>query len=170
MFADGARKRVRPGLPSIAFTSFVFAASIALAAGFPFQGVWEPLAVALVIGIVVTWLRLRGIRNGLPEPYGRGTVSFIDIKKAGRSGILVTLGGVFLTIGLMGSVFFLPPEAFFLVVFGVMGGLPFSQILFSVAVVRLERVGGGRIYAVTEEIQEGDNPVLRKSVELVPQA
>ena len=147
-------------------SALVFAGSLSVATQFPFYSLLEPLSAIIAVGTVVSWVKLRGLRDGLPEPFGKGKVSIIDAKSAARSGMLVTLGGVFLTIGVLGSVFIFPPEAFFAGVFGLTGGFPFAQILFFVLVYRLERAGKGRIFTVTEETEEDGRSVLRKSVEL----
>ncbi|MGD0395403.1 MAG: hypothetical protein ABSB26_00650 [Nitrososphaerales archaeon] len=168
MYVAGARRRVRPGVKSLILSSAVCPAALYLASGLPFDGFYEPLSATLLVSIAVSWYRVRGLRRSLPEPYGRGGVTTVDPDSATRSGLLITLGGAVLMVGLMGSVFFLPPVAFFAVVFGLTAGLPLSVIVFFVQVSRLERISQGRIYSVIEETEVDEETVLRKTCEIVP--
>ncbi len=159
---------MRPGIKSLALSCVVFPSSLYLATQLPFDGFYEPLSAVLLVSAAVVWYRYWGVRKGLPEPYGRGRVTVIDAARAARSGWLIVLGGIVLIVGVMGSVFILPPVVFFSLVFGLMGGLPLSEVLFFLVVSRMERIGRGRIYSFAEEGEEDGVTVLRKTVELVP--
>ena len=60
-----------------------------------------------------------------------------------------------------------PRSDFFIVLFGVFGGLPLSQVVFFVVVQSLERTRNGRIFIVLQEAEEGGVTVLRRSVEFI---
>jgi hypothetical protein len=126
-----------------------------------------PLAVVLVVAFAAVWLRVRGLRSGLPEPYGKGKASTTDAKRAVRLGLLMVLGGVLCTVVLLGSVYFLPPAVFFAVVFGLTAGLPLSEIVFFVLVTRYERISESRIFLITEETEgEEGRATLVKTFEM----
>lgn len=125
------------------------------------------VATASVCGIV-SWFRVRGLRMALPEPYGAGRVSTIDAKSTVRSGLMIVLGGVLALVVLLGSVYLLPPHVFFAAVFGLVAGLPLSEVVFFLQVALLEKKANGRIFSISEESRRGDEPVLVKTVELVP--
>ena len=78
------------------------------------------------------------------------------------------LGGILCLVVVMGSVIFLPPVAFFALVFGLTAGLPLEELVFFALVARLERASRTRIFSVTEETEEGGEEVLVKTVEMVP--
>ncbi len=79
---------------------------------------------------------------------------------------MVSLGGGMSLVGLMASVFFLPPEIFLALFFGVTGGLPLSQLLFFTLVTWYETRSGKRIFYVSVETTIDDEPVLVKAVEM----
>ena len=69
-------------------------------------------------------------------------------------------------IGVMGTVFLLPPALAFALIFGLMIGLPLSNALYFAEVSLLEKKVGGEIYSVTEESEADEVAVLRKSFEI----
>jgi len=135
---------------------------------FGLYDLYIPLAAILLTAIAVVWLRARGLRSGLPSPYGRGKVSKTDAKRAIRQGLLIILGAALSTLVLLGSVYLLPAAAFFAVVFGLMGGLPLNEIVFFVLVARYERVSGSRIFMVSEEREESGESAVVKTYEMRP--
>jgi hypothetical protein len=68
----------------------------------------------------------------------------------------------------MGTVFFLPADIFFVVVVGLMAGLPMNEIVFFALVTWTESRYQSRIFSVTDETSQGGRDVLVKSVELAP--
>lgn len=149
-------------------SAIVFPAALLVASRFFPSDIYVPLAGALIVSFSVTWFRFRGLRSGLPKPYGRGRRSSIDAKSSARSGLLIVLGGILCLVVVMGSVIFLPPVAFFALVFGLTAGLPLEELVFFALVARLERASRTRIFSVTEETEEGGEEVLVKTVEMVP--
>ena len=168
MFPSGDRRRVRPSVRSIAVSAVVLAGSLTLASQVFQYYVYAPLLAAIGISLSVTWFRFRSLRSMMPEPYGGGKRSSIDAKKAARSGILIVLGGILTLVVVMGSVFVLPPVAFFALIFGIMAGLPLEELLFFGLVTRLEKKSETRIFSVTEETGEEESTVLVKTVEMIP--
>lgn len=156
---------------SLVLSLVVCPVALYLAAGFPFDGYYEPLTAVLLVSLAASWLRLKGMRQHLPKPFGRGEASIIDARAMTASGLFITLGGVVFLVGLLASVRFLPPNADwvpFAIVFGLAAGLPLSEIVYFAQVTRIERTSGGRIYSVTEETEEDGRTVLRKTLELTP--
>lgn len=146
---------------------FVFAAAIYLAAAaFFFYEVYMPIIAALIISSAVLCYRARGLKEAMPEPYGRGKASTLDAKATERLGILLAVGGGLSTVGLMASVFFLPPEIFFSVLFGVTAGLPLSQVFFFTFVTWYERKSRKKIFFVNEDASVGKDEVFVKTVEM----
>jgi hypothetical protein len=127
-----------------------------------------PVVAALVVSSSVTWFRFRGLRAGLPRPYGHGRASSVDARSAARSGVFIALGGIVSVGAVLGSVFVLPPVVFFALVFGLAAGLPLEELVFFTLVTRLERGSKTRIFSVTEETGRDDDVVLVKTVEMVP--
>jgi hypothetical protein len=168
MFSSDQRRRLRPSLKSLGLSLVVCPSALYL--GWQFFGnlFYAPLLAALAVALAPTWFRMRGLRSSLPEPYGNGRVSTIDASAAARSGLLIVLVGMISMVGLMGSVFILPPVVFFVLVFGLMAGLPLNEVVFFGLVTRLERKTHSRIFAVTEETSESGRTVLVKTVELTP--
>jgi len=149
-------------------SAIVFACALLLASRFFPHDFYVPVTAALVVSLSVTWFRFRGLRSGLPSPYGRGRSSSVSARSAARSGILLMLGGVLSLVLVLGSVYFLPPVAFFGLVFGLMAGLPLEELVFFGLVTRLERASDTRIFSVTEEAGDEGDLVLVKTVEMVP--
>lgn len=127
---------------------------------------YMPLAAVLVVALAAAWFRIRGLRSGLPEPYGRGKASTTDAKGAARVGLLIVLGGVLCTVVLLGSAYFLPPPVLFALVFGLAAGLPLNEIVFFILVTRYERISESRIFLVTEEVEDAGKSALVKTFEL----
>lgn len=121
-----------------------------------------------MVSLSVTGYRFRSLRSGMPKPYGLGKPSSIDAKSAARSGLLIVLGGIFCLVVVLGSVYFLPPVAFFALIFGLMAGLPLEELVFFALVTRIERASRTRIFSVTEETEQGGEEVLLKTVEMIP--
>jgi len=170
MFSPQRRKRLRPGLKSIGLSLVV--CPVALAMGWlVYQGgFYAPLLVALVVGVGLTYARMRGMGSSLPEPYGRGRITTIDSNAAARSGMMIVFGGILLMFGVVGSVFILPPFEYFAMVLGLSAGLPMSEILVFATITRLERKSRGQIISITEEAVQDGRDVLLKSIELNPYA
>lgn len=168
MLSSGKRKRVRPSPAGLALSTAVLAGALAYSAEVFHYYVYLPVAVGAAIALAVLGLRLRGLRSGLPEPYGKGSVSRIDAKAAARSGLLFAVLGIVAIVGVFGSVFFLPAIAFFSLVFGVTVGLPMEELLFFSLVSRIERASGTRIFRVTEEVGQGGEEILENSIVMIP--
>lgn len=170
MFGSDQRRRLRPTLKSLGLSLVVCPSALIL--GWSLFGYlfYAPLLASLAVALAVVWFRMRGLKSALPEPYGNGRVSKIDARTAVRSGVLIILAGVLSLVVFMGGFYLLPSEAFFLfvLVFGLMAGLPLSEIVFFALVTRLERKSKSRILAVTEETSENGKTVLVKTVELAP--
>ena len=154
-------------MKSLGMSAVVCPAALYLASlFFGYYYFYMPLAAVLIVAFAVVWFRTRGLRSGLPQPYGKGRASTTDAKKAVRQGLLIVLGGALATVGLLGSVYFLPPPVFFAVVFGLAAGLPLNEIAFFVLVTRLERKSESRIFVITEEAEEGGEAALVKTIEM----
>ncbi len=154
-------------MKSLGLSIAVCSAALYLAALlFGYLDFYMPFAAVLVIALAALWLRARGLRSGLPEPYGKGKVSTTDTKRATRVGLLIALGGALSTVVLLASVFFLPPAVFIAVVFGIMAGLPLNEVVFFALVARYERISKSRIFLITEETEEGGKTALVKTFEL----
>jgi hypothetical protein len=128
---------------------------------------YEPLIATAIVALLVAWFRFRGLRSGLPAPYGRGRVSIIDEKASMRSGVLLVLGGIISVGGLMASVYLLPPELYFIVLIGVVAGLPLSQAVYFALVASVEAKSHSRVFLATEETTRDGADVLVKTVEMV---
>jgi len=167
LFSPAPRRRARPSLKSLALSSVVFVGALWLAfANFFFYYVYIPAFVALVISLAVFSYRTIRLRAAMPEPYGKGQTSVVGAKAAIRLGMIIAFGGGALLIALMASVFFLPPVAFFALLFGVTAGMPLSQILFFGIVSWYERKSSMKIYFVNEETQANDEEVVVRSVDM----
>ncbi|MGP8057046.1 MAG: hypothetical protein ACLP9K_05560 [Nitrososphaerales archaeon] len=129
---------------------------------------YEPLTATVIVALLVAWFRFRSLRSGLPAPYGRGRVSIIDEKASMRSGLLLVLGGIISVGGLMASVYLLPPELYFIVLIGVVAGLPLSQAVYFALVASVEATSRSRVLLATEETTRDGVDVLVKTVEMVP--
>ena len=95
----------------------------------------------------------------------------LDSAAMAKEGALIVIAGVALVFGIIGGVFLVPvvgPVAYFSALFGVIAGLPLSEILYFGAISAVERRAKGRIYVIAEEEMQGGNIVLRKTVEVRP--
>jgi hypothetical protein len=166
MLGPGHRRRLRPSLKSLGLSLLVCPSALYI--GWLFFGYYfyVPLLASLAVALALAWFRMRGVSASLPEPYGKGRTTTIDADAAARSGLLVVLAGILSSVGLMGTVFFLPADIFFVVVVGLMAGLPMNEIVFFALVARIERKCRSRIFSVTDETSQGGKDVLAKSVEL----
>lgn len=125
-----------------------------------------PLLVALAIMFAITFYRMRGLRVRLPKPYGSGMPVYVGPRQTARTGLLILLGGIVLIVLPLASVFFLPPIAFFTLVFGLISGLPLSEIAFFIAIVYLERLSRSSLFSLTEESERDGKTLLIKTVEM----
>ena len=158
---------MRPSKKSLGVSVIVCLIGLSFAATLFGYYFYFPLAATVVVSLAAFLVRIRGIRSGLPEPYGRGKVSKIDVKGTGRSGFLLLLGGVLSTVGLLATVFFLPPVVFLALIFGFISGMPLSEVAYFILVARYEAISGSRIYLITEEAgQPGEAASLVKSFEM----
>jgi hypothetical protein len=169
VFDAGQRKRARPGIPNAALSAGVSAAGLYVASALPFTYAVEPLLAALVVSLPVALLRLVRLKAGVPPPHGGGKVTVVDSMSMYKSGALLLVAGVIVAFGLIASVFFVPTEFTFLGIFGVISGLPLSQVLFFAAVSLQEMRYRSRIFLYVEEVTEDGVTTIRKSVELVDQ-
>jgi hypothetical protein len=170
VFISGHRRRARPSVKNLAFSLVVSFAVVFLGWELFVGKLYEPLAAAGAIALLVTWFRFRGLRSGLPSPYGQGKTSVVDEKVAMRSGVLIVLGGILSVVGLMASVFLFPPEYYFVLLLGVIAGLPLSQVLFFALVSGVESKSRSKIFLLAEEKTKDEKTVLVKSIEMVPRA
>lgn len=167
MLGSGERRRLRPSLKSLGL-SLVVCPSVLYVGWLSFYDFYVPLLASLAVAFVLAWFRMRGVSAALPEPYGRGRIVTIDANATARSGRLVVLAAVLSLVGLMGTVYILPPDIFFVVVIGLMAGLPMNEIIFFGLVTRTESKCRSRIFSVTDETSQGGKDVIVKSVELAP--
>ena len=167
---SGLRRRARPSVKILVFSLAVFSAAVYVGWELLFNSLYEPLAAAAIVALLVTLFRFRGLRSGLPTPYGRGRVSIIDEKSAYRSGLLLVLGGFVSMVGLVASVAVIPPELYFVLLMGIIAGLPVSQAVFFALVAIVEARSRSKIFWVTEETTKHEKTVLVKTVEMVPRA
>lgn len=167
MLISAGRRRVRPPLKSVGLSAVILPVAVYFAYLVFGDYVYVPIAAAVVAASAVVWVRFRGLRAGLPEPYGRGRDSVLDAKQAQRQALLLVLAGAAATIGVLGTVYVLPAVVFFVLVFGLAAGMPFSELLFFAAVRRLESASGSSIYQVSEEVEENGRPLLVKSLRMV---
>ena len=170
MLLSGLRRRARPSVKILVFSLAVFSAAVYVGWELLFNSLYEPLAAAAIVALLVTLFRFRGLRSGLPTPYGRGRVSIIDEKSAYRSGLLLVLGGFVSMVGLVASVAVIPPELYFVLLMGIIAGLPVSQAVFFALVTVIEARSRSKIFWVTEETTKEEKTVLVKTVEMVPRA
>jgi hypothetical protein len=170
LFSPAYRRRVRPSRRSLGLSVVVCASALFMAGSqvFFFYQFYMPILATASVCLVVSWFRVRGLRMALPEPYGAGRVSTIDAKSTVRSGLMIVLGGILALVVLLGSVYVLPPPVFFATVFGLIAGLPLTEVVLFLQVVLLEKRANGRIFSVSEESRRDGEPVLIKTVELVP--
>jgi len=176
MFSSPGRKKARPSTANLVWSALVFAAAIFLA--WTFFSVISPRSFYVdvlfsligmgVIAALPSLYRLRGLKRGLPEPYGEGRVSIIDSKSASRAGYLLVIGGLLCIVLLFGSVFFIPVLDLFVIMFSLAGGLPLSQVVFFLMVFSIERAAGSRIFEVIDETTQDGASVLSKTFELSP--
>ena len=166
-FSPGNRRRARPSVRNLVWSVLVTLGAILLANVFFFGYLFPPLAGMAVVSALIATLRMVGLQRGMPPPYGRGRVSVMDSKAVARGGILIVIGTIAGTILLLGTVFFLPPLEFFILLFSVAGGLPLSQVVYFSVIQAMERTRNGRIFIVLQESEEAGSPVLLRSVELL---
>ena len=169
MMGMGDRRRVLPGRITIGYSLGLFAAGAYVSTQLPFTiGIIEPLIAGASLAIGLTAYRLARLRRGLQPPYGGGKVSTVTAKGLARSGQFMFLGTLGLFVGILGTVFILPPEVFFLMIFALVVGLPLANLGYYLGVRYFEQKKGGRIYAVLEDDENDEGPVLKKSFELSP--
>ena len=171
MFETAYRRRARPSIKSAVFSAALAAIAVLFAAWTGLFGLqlYAPAAVALLSAFAVLIFRVRGLRAALPKPYGLGKVTRIDSRRSARDGVLIVVGGFASLVGVFASAYFLNPFlVFFPLTFGLMIGLPLSQLLYLASVMRFEAMAGGKIYTVSEESTEDGAAVLLKSTELSP--
>ncbi len=169
MFATAGRKKARPSTLTLVWSTLLLAGTVPLAWAFFSYTIYLPLAGIVAIGLVPSLYRLRGLKQALPEPYGRGKRSIIDLKSSFRAGVLIIVGGFGCVMLLFASVYFIPITDFFILMFSITGGFPLSQILFFLMVLSIERGSRSRIYVVVaDETKEDESPVLSKTLEMSP--
>ena len=171
MFRSGGKRRVRPSLKSLALSLVVCPAGLYLATFLPFDTFLEPLGATLIIALAVDWFRFRRVRQGLPQPYGKGLSTLFDSAAMARSGMLLIVGGIVLVVGVLGAsllVPLIPPAVYFAMVFGLMAGFPLSEIVFFGGLWMLERSAKGKIFEIVEDAEEDGQRVLKKSLEIFP--
>jgi hypothetical protein len=167
MFTTSRKRRARPSWLSLGLSLLVFTATIWLAVTTVFYYyVYMPVIVALAISTAVFLYRARSLRARMPAPYGGGEPTIVTLKAAMRSGILLTVGGGGSLVGLMATVFFLPPVISLSIIFGLIIGLPLSEILFFTLVTRYERRSGTSVFFVNEETEIDGETALVKTVEM----
>ncbi len=151
MFSLPGRRKVRPSKASVAWAIIVLAAALLLAPEL-FAGLsYLPVAAMVCVAAPLAAFRLRSLRQGLPEPWGKGRASVLDSRSTYRSGLLMLVGGGVLIVLLFGSVFFIPPIDFFIILFGISGGLPLSVVLYYAGVRTVEMKSKSTIFIVVEE-------------------
>jgi hypothetical protein len=169
LFPTGySRKRVRPSywslLLSLAICGIALYYTIYLFEGYSFI----PLLILLAVTVGITWYRYRDLKLKLPRPYGSAKAVLLGPRGATRQALFFILAVILLVAILVTSLYFLPPLAFFSLIFGLTAGLPLTEIVFFGLLVRLEMVSSSRIFSVTEESEENGKEILTKTVILVP--
>jgi hypothetical protein len=126
------------------------------------------IVVALLLGLGVCFYRVRGLASRLPEPFGKGLVSEVSLRRTTIQGaLLVAVGALVLMVPFM-ALYFFPGAVVIMGVLTLMGGLAASELLTFFWVSRLERITKGNILQITELSENEGKQVLLKSVELQP--
>ncbi len=165
---DRSRKRLRPALWSLAFSTAVVLTSLTVALFLFEYDAYMPLTATAVISLSVALFRVRRIRPRLPPPHGSGRASSTDTARSTRQGVTIILLAVLLIFVPYATIFFLPPLVFFALIFGLIAGLPLTELVLFAWVTFLEGRSKGRFYTVSETTEEDGNEVLVKSVVLDP--
>jgi len=168
MFPTGARaKRARPSLLSLGL-SLAVAAFVSYLVVYLFEGSsYVPVSVAVATMAVVYLLRSRGLRRRLPTPHGAGLAETIGPREMARTGALMVLGGVAVTVLPLATVFFFP-VVFFVLYLALPLGLSLAEILQFAWIARLEAKTGAEVYSVTEPTEVDGKSALIKTVSLHP--
>ena len=168
---ETTKRKVRPSRASIGFTAALSVLSVyvsilvlgetALFLTFPLAAVVLPL---------ITFLRVRPLKMGLPEPVGKGLESEIRSRKALGQGVLLLILGMAMLFVPIALLFYLPGALVLGVVLGVVTGLSLSDSTFSVWIARIEKRTNSEIFSVTELVEEDGRQLLVKSVEMLPRS
>jgi len=162
-------RRIRPSIASFSaawvFLGLTIYLSSALVTGPLLAAV---IVVALLVGLAVCYYRVRGLASRLPEPFGRGLVSRVSLRRTAIQGALLVVVGVLVLMVPFVALFFLPGAAVILAVLGLMGGLATSELFTFLWITRLERIMRGTILQITEVSENEGKQVLLKTIELEP--
>jgi len=112
---------------------------------------------ALLVGLAVCYYRVRGLVGRLPEPFGKGLVSEVSLRRTTIQGALLLAVGVLVLMVPFVALYFLPGAAVILAVLGLMGGLATSEIFTFFWISRLERITKGAILQITEVSENKGN-------------
>ena len=126
------------------------------------------IVAALLVGLAVCYYRVRGIVGRLPEPFGKGLVSEVSLRRTAVQGVLLLAVGVLVLMVPFVALYFLPGAEVILAVLGLMGGLATSELFTFFWITRLEGVTRGTILQITEVSENDGKQVLLKSIELEP--
>ena len=168
MFPTGAKaKRARPSLLSLGF-SVVVAGLVSYLVIYLFEGSsYVPLSVALATAAVVYLVRSRGLRRRLPAPHGRGLVETTGQREMARTGALMILGGVAVTVLPLATIFFVP-IVFFVLYLAFPLGLSLAEILQFAWIARIEARAGAEVISVTEPTEVDGKSAMIKTATLHP--
>jgi len=160
-------RKVVPSLKSLGLSLAVICISMGLAVYLFEYEFYMPLLVAVAIAALLSYYRFRSLRSRLPEPYGRGLVSYSDSEQAHRTGLLLIAGGILLIVIPVASIAFLPPLYFFSLIFGLTSGLPAVEILYFVGVSLMQRSSSSTFVSMTDRTEKDGAEVVVKWLELV---
>lgn len=160
-------KKVVPSLKSLTLSLVVFSISTGLALYLFEYEFYMPLLVALAVACLLSYVRFRSLRSRLPEPYGKGLVTYSDSEQAQRMGLLLIAGGVLLIVVPIASLAFLPPLYFFSLIFGIVSGLPAVEILYFAGVSMMQRSYSSTFVSMTERTEKDGAEVVVRWLEVV---
>ena len=166
MLDSARRSRAKPSKKVLAWSIVVVAAFVVLASQLFFEDTYLPVLGSIAVAAPISAVRYILLRQKLPEPYGMGKISILDPRGSSRRATAMILGGALFFIGLLGSVFLIPPYPYFIMLFSLTGGLPLSQVLYFGTVAYVESRGRMTIFLVTEEEERDGYEVLSKSAEV----
>jgi hypothetical protein len=170
MMREAISKRVRPGLPSIAFAALITAGSVCTAVALLGTAslAFSLLPMAAVLA-VVTLVRFGQLERGLPEPYGRGEESQTGPRQAFLQGLLLIAGGAAFIFAPFVLLFYVGGAEVVGGVLGVVGGLTLSQLVFFARVSLVEKWSDSRVCTRSELLELNGEQVLLKSLYLQPE-
>jgi hypothetical protein len=159
---------VKPSYKSVGFALLVeFGFAYSSYAYFGNGSLYLITPIIIAVALVSTHIRGRGIREGLPPPYGRAKVVEIRAREVLNRGVLMVMSGILFLIVPLFLFYLAPGELLIGLILGLGGGLSLSEPLFFASIHLLERRMGLLIYSVDELGLEDGTQVLTKRIELI---